>query len=364
MEYLNAMVSTPRDFLEGPGKGEDLRPWSLYLDQLDRRLSGPKGTGSFNVNITVREAETGNAIPGCNVEIYGEMKTTDGYGKASINEVPESFFLNIEQVDYFPLNQQQLVIYSDTTIYISLAANLINITLKLVDQENSDPFWGVNVTLGSDSEVTNTEGEANFTLPPGALDYHFNKTSYHKGQGTLILTSDTTILFYLIRTHADVKFYLKEDITPVNNAIVVIYGDTVLSNSIGKALFSQLPILENYSYLISKDGYEERDGSFFLETDTTIQISMLAISDNTEGTPDHTRIEYWPNPVNDLLYLNVPESFIDSTIRITDLTGNELYYQKNKNGLLRINVMHYPAGVYIISVFSNESQASYMLIKK
>ncbi|MBL7112665.1 MAG: T9SS type A sorting domain-containing protein [Bacteroidales bacterium] len=356
--------TTPRDFLEGVGKGEDLRPWSLYLDQLDRRLSEPKGTGSYNVNIIVKEAGTGKVIPGCNVEIYDELKTTDGSGRILFNQVPESFLLNIDKEGYFPYLQQQKVIFSDTTLTVYLSENLVNVTMKLLDSKTNDPFWGVNVTIGSDSEVTNTQGEAFFTLPPGPFDYQFHKTSFQEEQGTLTITSDTTILFYLIRTHGDVKFNLTEDITPVNNALVVVNGDSVLSNAIGLALFDDLPIAAYYSYLITKDGYEQRGGDFFLETDTTIQISMQAIQNNTEGLSDRGKIKFWPNPVHDLLYLNIPETFIENTIRITDITGNDLYNQKNKYGLLRINVMDYPAGVYIINIYSNESQTSHMFIKK
>jgi len=353
----------PRDFLEGAGKGDDLRPWSLYLDQLDRRLNGSQGIGSFDVNFIVKEKGTGKVIPGCNVEIYGELKTTDGSGQASFFQVPESFLLNIEKEGYIPYNQKQILIFSDTTLSVYLSLDLVNVTIKLVDQEDSEPFWGVNVTLGPESEITDTEGEAYFTIPPGDIDYHFNKTSYQEEQGTIPITSDTTIIFLLIRTHANLRFDLKEDITPVNNALVIVNGDSVLSNAIGLALFNQLPAAANYNYSITKDGYIQKEGDLFLATDTTIQILMQTHGTSTEKISNNESFKFWPNPVRDILYIHIPENYNEKTIKITDITGYDIHYQKIDQDLTKIDVKQYQVGIYIINIYSNEGQTFRLFIK-
>ena len=356
--------TSPRDFLEGVGEGAYLRPWSLYLDQLDRRLSDSLTVRNYDVEILVMDAETNELLPECNVDIYEEMKITNESGIAAFNNIPESFVLSVEREFYNPVERKQIVVYSDTTITILLTKQILNVTIKLFDNSTLDVFYGVVVTLGSQKKHTDADGEADFMIPEGSYDYSIFKTSYQQEQGTLTITSDTIISFYLIRTHAYAKFTLQDGTTPVTNALVILNEDSLITNSLGIAFFSQLPVSSDYNYLIIKRGYDQETGNFYLITDTTIQISMHAYPLNVELPVDKENLKCWPNPVLDHLFLLVPGIFADKTLRITDLMGKEVHYRKVDHNLISINVKNYPSGVYILKILSGERQFTEIFIKE
>ena len=64
-----AYDSSPQDFVEGVGQGNDLRPLSLYLDQLDRRQQESQHMHTYQVEVVVKNAGTGEVIPETEVRI-------------------------------------------------------------------------------------------------------------------------------------------------------------------------------------------------------------------------------------------------------------------------------------------------------
>ena len=359
-----AFDTNPVDFLEGEGQGGTLRPWSLYLDQLQRRLNDTIGIHSYNVTVRVRDEETGDTLPGSLVNIYGEQLTTGSTGIANYSQVPESFLLSVEKEGYLPWNKKQVTIYSDTTITICLAIKLADITVRLTDRSTGNPMTGINVTLGQVTNRTNSLGEVFFNLLPGDLDYHFYKSSYREEQGTITVSSyDTTIAFEMIRTHAYARFELKEDDSPVYDALVVLNEDSARSSAIGVALFRDLPVETNYTYSILMDGYSQQDGDFFLETDTTIQVFMIPdhVFDRSKN-PDYG-ILCWPNPGNDFMYINIAESNQTTTIRITDITGHQVSLLETENRTAKLDISFYPAGIYLIQISSDEVYTCHPFVK-
>jgi hypothetical protein len=191
-----------------------------------------------------------------------------------------------------------------------------------------------------------------------------DKLSYLEETGTVTITSDTTINFYLTQILAYIKFWLKEGAAaPVNNAIVRINEDSLITTSLGLAHFRQLPVSANYSYRISKTGYYDETGELYLTRDTSLYITMKPLLSNTGTFPDGKSIILWPNPARDFLYCLVPDVYSDQTLRITDLVGNEVHNQNIDNFSFSINVKNYPPGIYILRLFSSEIQISRLFIK-
>jgi hypothetical protein len=357
--------TSPRDFTEGIGDGDNLRPWSLYQDQLYRRLKDSSVIHNYNVEIVVRDAETFELVPGCTVTIYKENRITNASGSASFNDIPESFILKVEKDLAFQLGPKQTVIYSDTTITVYLTSKIFDITIKLMDKNTLDEFWGVDVTLGTETKVTDDQGEVTFTVYEGNYEYLIDKLSYLQEAGTLEITSDTTINFYLTQILAYIKFWLKEgDAAPVNNAIVRINGDSLVTTSLGLAHFRQLPVSVNYDYRISKTGYYEETGELYLTRDTSLYITMEPWLSNTELFPDGKSVKLWPNPVRDFLYCTVPDICSEQILRITDLIGTEVFNQKVDEKSFNINICNLPQGVYILSLYSSELQTTRLFVKE
>jgi hypothetical protein len=224
-------------------------------------------------------------------------------------------------------------------------------------------FRGANVTLGSETEVTDVNGEAFFNVYEGSYDYLINKSSYLEETGILTIHSDTTINFYLTQVMAYVKFWLTEGSAPVNDAIVRINGDSIITTALGLAHFRQLPLSVNYFYLITKPGYYDETGELFLSRDTSLYITMEPWSVSTEEFPDGTSIKIWPNPVRDFLYCTVPDVCSEQTIRITDLVGTEVYNQRIDNFSFSIDVKDFAPGIYLLRLYSSKMQTTQLFFK-
>ena len=313
----------------------------------------------------MRDAETFELIPGCTVTIYQENRITNASGSALFNDIPESFILKVEKDLAFQLGPKQTVIYSDTTITVYLTSKIFDITIKLMDKNTLDEFWGVNVTLGTETKVTDDQGEVTFTVYEGNYEYLIDKLSWLQETGTITITSDTTINFYLTQILAYIKFWLKEgNAAPVNNAIVRINGDSLVTTSLGLAHFRQLPVSVNYNYRISKTGYYEETGELYLTRDTSLYITMEPWLSNTELFPDGKSVKLWPNPVRDFLHCTVPDICSEQTLRITDLIGTEVFNQKVDEKSFNINISNLPQGVYILSLYSLELQTTRLFVKE
>jgi beta-mannanase len=356
--------TTPRDFTEGIGKGNYLVPASLYLDQLDRRLKDFSVVPKFHVEILVKDAATKALIPGCKVVLNNDTILTNNAGIASYENVLEFFVLGIKKRYCIPMVNQPFQIYSDTTLTLYLTRERYNVTCKLLRAGTYEVFSGTSVIFNSATQVTNTLGEAFFTVYGGLHDYSISKVSYQPESGSVTIQSDTILIFYLLQTHAYAKFYLKAGASPLNLASVVIDEDTVISNSLGISLFNQLPVSTSYTYLITKDDYNQKEGTFFLTGDTAIDVAISIKTANTEVPEEGTKAEYWPNPVDDLLNVYLPGSNSGKIVRIMDLQGVELSKQVIDKNNLQLYVKNFPSGIYILQTISGEVQTSQFFIKK
>ncbi|MBN2215660.1 MAG: T9SS type A sorting domain-containing protein [Bacteroidales bacterium] len=340
--------TSPRDFTEGTGRGKDLIPSSLYLDQLDRRLAGASGIRRFSVNVIVKDSESDELIPDCRVKIYDEIKITDENGLAAFNNVLEVFVLTAENDLYIPPDKKQYVICSDTTLIFLLTRKTFNVSFRIFDQNTLNVLSDASVTLGEETKTTDINGEVMFVVYGGEHSYSVGKIKFQGETGILNIRSDTSYQFNIVQVLADIKFRLKEGTAPLNNALVKINGDSLITNSLGIALFRQLPVPADYSYVITKSGFAAIEGNIFLTSDTTIDFEVNKLSINDKLKNNGSRFRIWPNPVNDILYCSFPVSGSDTEIRITDMYGRQLFVRRVEGSIMILNVKDYKSGIYLI----------------
>ena len=249
--------SSPRDFVEGVGEGADLRPVSLYLDQLDRRLKDSLKLHTYKVNMLLLDRESGHPLPDAEISVYGETRLTDATGMASFDAVPESFFVEAKHPHYRPLSLRQVLIYSDTTLSLKMEENTYKLSFEVLDKSTLAPLKGATITLDEAIEASDSNGMATFTTHSGTVSYSVQKISYKAQSGVMEVQKDTLVRLLLERSHADVKFRLREGSTPVNRVWVRVEEDSLLSDALGMAKFVQLPIFGLYAYSTYREGYVE-----------------------------------------------------------------------------------------------------------
>lgn len=92
---------------------------------------------------------------------------------------------------------------------------------------------------------------------------------------------------------------------------------------------------------------------FTLNQSQTAEYNTIATSQN-DALVLENKVKTYPNPVQDILHLNLREAKNIQTIRIVDMTGKTLL-NENIAGydVATISMAHYPAGVYIYQLYDS-----------
>ena len=356
--------TSPEDFVEGANKGDGLRPWSLYLDQLQKRLDDSTAH-AYNLNVVVRDGITLEPLSFCNVKIYESLKETGEDGVASFTDLPESVILYIDKDMFYPVEARQITIFNDTTVTFYLSRKEHDVRFQVFNAVTTNAIWGALVTVDSIASTTGYSGEAEMTVYEGEHTYTIQDEAFQAISGIINIISDTTLQFYLVPTSANVKFRIKKGTTPINKATVIMAGDTLISNSLGIVNFYNLAVGETYNFSVARQGYFNVNGEFVLHKDTTINIQMEHDDVfNDFYTFDKNTI-LWPNPVKNILHIKFATPWFSGKIIITDLSGNILYLKEVKNEiLLDVHITSFSIGVYILKTINQSSQESILFIKQ
>lgn len=356
--------TSPRDYTEGIGLGEYLIPASLYLDQLERRLNDVTGNSrKFSVNIVMRNSETNDPLAGIRVKIFNTTLVTDNQGVAAFTDIPEFFVLNAGKQSHDTLINKAFMIYSDTTLCLMLTPNSYSVTIRLLRSGTLEPIMMNTVLLGDMSQVTNSTGNAVFSVLSGSFNYSVSKTSYQTAAGTIEVNSDTLVVIMLTQINANLRIRLRKGTTPVNNATVTLNDITATSNSIGDAVFNQISVPLTYQYQITKTGYEEITGSIYVQRDTIAEIQMTSIPVSSNETMEE-KFHIWPNPADDLLNVKLSEDFIGGTMTITDISGAEVMRHPISHHEIVVELHQFLSGTYILNAISDELKVVRYFIKK
>jgi hypothetical protein len=169
----------------------------------------------------------------------------------------------------------------------------------------------------------------------------------------------------LSRKHFQVTIVIrdKESNEPLQGGEIIIFNDTLLSDVSGKAAFSNVP--EYFRVNAGKANYTAIEKMpFLIGSDTIIFLSLekkstaLPVSENT------MKFSYWPNPVTDVLHLNMPENLHQKTILISDMGGRELHRQEFDSERIAINLVDYFPGTYLLQVLAADRKTAVYFVKK
>ena len=357
--------TAPRDFVEGVGKGDELFPKSLYLDQLERRLKDSTGLANYSVTIKVIDINANQVLPDCKVSILNLQKITDNSGSVTFETMNNLLNVLIEKEFYESILTQQFSIFSDTTLTYYLIPDKYNVTISISDKQTGDFFLGTRVTLNNEVQITNEKGEVYFEVFPGDYDFLIEKSSYQNENGMLTIKSDTAFHFELIRNLGSIKFKLFEGTnTPVNNATVILNTDTLISTNLGIANFKNLEINTSYNYLIYKGGYNDLSGMLTLDGDTTVTLKIEPYPTSISVNQELDQIKIWPNPASEILNVTIPAYYADGTIEILNLQGTSMKkFYPGKEQQFEVSIRDIPAGIYLFQLISKQNQTIQQFVK-
>ena len=271
-------------------------------------------TSKHNVKLNVKNTESGEAIPDCRVSFNNETKMTNENGEA-VFEVTAGFYNgSFEKRHYETSNFSYRSVYSDTTFNVTLdsAEVIYNVIFQIEDEADGSMLTAVKVDVGEQDKTTGVEGELSFAVNPGTYTVDFSKTDFSGFQKDYTIQSDTTISVKLKRSHADVKFRLKNGSTPVNDALVIFNDDSLNTSSLGFCTFRTVPIDIEYEFSVKQEFFKTHEGIVLLEDDTTLIIQLEKTVANTEFllTTEGATIE------NPFVVMNGDTAWFDENFRV------------------------------------------------
>lgn len=264
--------------------------WLTRFAEYDRPLGPPRGQAEKSGYIYTRQFE--------NAGVYLDIGKGEGRINWGSNSIP-----------YPPDNDPEQK----------------KLTLRFVLGESNSPSYvrGARIELDTLTSLSNDAGQALFLLDSGSYQYSITAPGFFPIDSSIHMLKDTTVQISIKSTTAEVKFRLKEGDTPLANADVLLNGIAIQTNTVGLAVLEDLPVNEEYSYSIGKEGYEVISGNFLLVKDTTINLKLTAI---TGMDLDHgALLRIYPVPAGDYLVIESGEEMLE--IRLVDLTGRVWFFK-------------------------------------
>ncbi len=247
---------------------------AYYATQLALETRGDYST-QHQVAFDVRHAETDEVIDDFIITFNDSVKSPDSPGHAAYNDVfAGRYTVKVENPLYNTLLKKHVNIFRDTSITLTLTPAEYNVLFNVVEEATGKPISFVNASFSIDSDVTDSDGKVGFIVRNGTYPATFDKNGFESFQGDFTIVSDTSFTIELIKTHADVKFRIRNEGRPVNNVEVVLNKDSLYSTSLGMVTFPMLEVEQQYGYALSKEGYKSLEGTINLISDTTVELEM------------------------------------------------------------------------------------------
>jgi len=235
----------------------------------------------------------------------------------------------------------------------------VQYTVQFIVQEINSLACISDALIEMDSLVkqTNVAGVQYFTLDNGHYQYTISKTGFFTMDSSIQVYTDTIIYIRMQPTTAYVKFRVKEDSNPVVYSVISLNSDTLKTNSVGLAVYENLPVYENYSYSIGKTGYKTVSGNFWLEKDTTIDIEINALT--VVNTYNEGTLRIFPIPARN--YIMIESESDLHKIELLDLEGRMLLSENVDGRIIRQELYDGFPQIYLLNVIFKDGSS---VIKK
>ena len=236
------------------------------------------------VKFKLRNTESDEPLENCEVVFNKQTKFTDKNGEVIYQASANLYNLEAQKRHFETKTIDLLSVYSDTVFNVSLdsADVFYNVNFVIEDSVTNEKISSAEITSAGHSGVTDLNGNVYFSIKPATYDFHFLKDNYLFYRNEFTIMSDTTFIVKLKRSHANVKFRIKNGTQPVNDALVVFGNDSLYTNSLGICNFNAFPVDSLILYSVEKEYFNKATGSIGFNTDTTVNIQLQKTVANIE----------------------------------------------------------------------------------
>ncbi|MBN2774845.1 MAG: T9SS type A sorting domain-containing protein, partial [Prolixibacteraceae bacterium] len=208
------------------------------------------------------------------------------------NTSPRDFYEGIGEGEY--LEPCSLYLDQLNKRLNDTSKHIYSVNILIKDELSKEPIENCRVTVYNQTVETDLNGIASFTNTPGMLILSLDKEFYQPvNQKQVLINSDTTITFLLVKKEFDVIFEILEagSGNPVWYALVTFGDNQAHTDNSGTASFE---VMEgNYTYSISNESFTEESGTLEVLSDTTFRFFLETSSANVKF-----RLKKGSTPVN------------------------------------------------------------------
>ena len=310
---------------------------------------------AYNVKFTILEKTAGTPLPGAMVVFSGDTAYADQAGIVQFDSLDQgTHSLLVQSTHYQIYSQPAFNLSAHVDMDILLEPTLYNISLLVIEEERGTPVYKAIIDYAGRQAMTDPEGMALISLPYGEHPYRVSEPYFLEVRDSLIVNGDTALTISIVRLLADARFTVYgAGEARVGDALVEIGSQSILTNTLGLATFTELKVDTLYHYSISKDGFNVYAGDLLAKQDTAIKIYLapLAIG-SIEGTKG---IRFYPNPAGEQLWIELGLSIgKEVALTVMDITGRKLII-KSETGIpgenrFQLDLSGLRNGAYLLSV--------------
>ncbi|MCF8227181.1 MAG: sulfatase-like hydrolase/transferase [Bacteroidales bacterium] len=308
----------------------------------------------YNVEFEVRKAWNGEFFEGVDIHFAGQQGTTDETGLVNFKGITfdqytiEAGFFE-DQVQVF----ENTEIFSDTSIVLYIEQPVYEISFEVTDLYSGNGISNVAVSLNGKTSLTDRDGATSLSDIEGTYSIALEKEYYSTKTDEVEVNSDVMLNYELEPTHNDARIWIKDEGAPVNEASVSLDSLQIITTGLGLAHFEYLPVHQHYTYMVSKEGFDILQGTFYLHSDTSFNIELVPAALHSFEKGGNLMIR--PNPVIDKLYIYTPVDE-NGTINIFAMDGKKVLDLKTEQGEMMVCDVHHLTNRLYCIVYRDEKE--------
>ncbi|MCK4921265.1 MAG: hypothetical protein KAS71_09475, partial [Bacteroidales bacterium] len=252
---------------------------------------------TYSVNLKFIDRDTEEVISFADVNFGDLQLRADNLGDLQLSNIEYAEYpIKAAADDYIAVENLTVEIFSDTLLTIKMTRDYVHALVLISDKVSGAPIYRAMLTSDTKLEMTNTSGELTVKeLLKGWWKFTITHDDYFPITDSVLLDSDTTVRIELNSKYVDVRFNVQDAEGSIEYAQIDFGVWTSNSDIYGFSAFYNKLAREDYLYSVEKEGYHSVIDSFYLETDTLVNIFLNPIIDNIKQTSEGIKV--YPNPV-------------------------------------------------------------------
>ncbi|MFC2080373.1 T9SS type A sorting domain-containing protein, partial [Bacteroidota bacterium] len=325
---------------------------SIYISS-DTLITDTIEYTSYELSVMVKDAETGEAIPGAKISFEGNEFLCGDDGIATIADVIYDLYnINASAFDYLVSEGGTIEVLSDTLMYFTLHRNYRKVEFSVYNIVTGTPIDRTQIVTDLEAIGTGSSGKAQLSkVTAGWWHFSLNHFDFFSYSDSVYISSDTSLTVYLTNKFAKVRFQVADSSGPLANANINFGPWSATSYHLGTSMFFNQPARQEYAYKVEMEGYTDVMDTMFLETDTTLAINLqLESSSGIASFEKHLLI--YPNPVSEKLWLE--NTGTRSVLEIIHPDGTVLRKTQLSTGSTELDVSEMVPGIYFLRISNGD----------